>query len=825
MISLDHPQPPAVLPPRPPVAATRRGHVQIVDGALLVGGAPVFLFGGELQYFRVRDRGFDPEATWDRWEQSLELMQQAGMNLVTTYVPWDYHSPAPGVWDFSGARDLARFLAMVARRGLYLIFKPGPLITAEWPDGPGSFGAVPRWWKRAHPEALALQADGRPFSFSSRGAPDERQPSYLHPTFLAAARAWLARALAFARPYVGSNLVGVQLDNETNFYWGRRFGGVDYSPAALAHFARFLARCHGEIGRLNQLYGSSYASFDEVPPPRRAPSLLAGRGEGPGAAATENARLADWIAAGHAQILEYLDTLRLFIEAEGFREPDLLLLTNDSPFGLNLGRLPLRDVQLYDGAVKNRVALTTLDLYPKQYLTSRALQDQPFQADYFTRLYDHHGDLATGEQDFILAAELQGGFWSAPLVGAPPVRPAATDQLLARSIGRGLKGGSVYVVRGGWNADGSSYDYLAAIGADGRPRERYDVLRRWGQLLARHGERLLRAREVRDPIAILQHGRHATPAHGVLDHLQRVHTIEQPALLGWLACAGYNPEVLDARLVDGAALRRHSVVFFQNPEVIDARTAGLLHDYVRGGGLLVMLLWPGSEDRRLRDLFPLRPDGHRVWRSPSRAGRLRASLGRRGEDGDVVVDSYWYATFWQSAPTAASCTPFLWERTALGRRGRVAGYWIEDELGRRVLLGTSPHALFNQGRYYQVQPARIERATALARWLLARGGVAPTLRAGRPRELAWARVAGETVYLFVINDNARDARVHLELVLPGALGLNPARRYRVTCAFDGSPLASGTGAALAAGGLELDVAGHRAAVAVLEPAHDQEEPG
>jgi len=97
----------------------------------------------------------------------------------------------------------------------------------------------------------------------------------------------------------------------------------------------------------------------------------------------------------------------------------VLLFTNDSPFSLNVERVPLREILIADGRIKNEVALVALDLYPKQFLTNRQLQDQPFQADYFTRLYDHYGDLATGPQEFILAAELQGGFWNMPLLGAP----------------------------------------------------------------------------------------------------------------------------------------------------------------------------------------------------------------------------------------------------------------------------------------------------------------------------------------------------------------------------------------------------------------------
>ena len=42
-------------------------------------------------------------------------------------------------------------------------------------------------------------------------------------------------------------------------------------------------------------------------------------------------------------------------------------------------------------------------------------------------------------------------------------------------------------MRDGLNADGSAYDYLAAITADGALTPRYQVMQRWGQMLASEG--------------------------------------------------------------------------------------------------------------------------------------------------------------------------------------------------------------------------------------------------------------------------------------------------------------------------------------------------
>ena len=63
------------------------------------------------------------------------------------YVPWNLHEPEEGVYDFGqGNRDfsmfldLAKFLKMAQEEDLFVIFRPGPYICAEW-----DFGGLPRY--------------------------------------------------------------------------------------------------------------------------------------------------------------------------------------------------------------------------------------------------------------------------------------------------------------------------------------------------------------------------------------------------------------------------------------------------------------------------------------------------------------------------------------------------------------------------------------------------------------------------------------------------------------------------------------------------------
>ena len=86
----------------------------------------LFLNSGEIHYFRIRR---------DLWNRHLDSAREAGLTTVSTYVPWAWHEPTEGVFDFDGAsspeRDLKGWLQQCHARGLTCIVKPGPFILAE----------------------------------------------------------------------------------------------------------------------------------------------------------------------------------------------------------------------------------------------------------------------------------------------------------------------------------------------------------------------------------------------------------------------------------------------------------------------------------------------------------------------------------------------------------------------------------------------------------------------------------------------------------------------------------------------------------------------
>jgi beta-galactosidase GanA len=100
--------------------------------SFLVDGHRTYLWSGEFHYFRLPSP--------DLWRDIFQKMKAAGFNTTSLYFDWGYHSPAPGVYDFTGVRDLDKLLDMAQQAGLYVIARPAPYINAEV-DG----GGLPAW--------------------------------------------------------------------------------------------------------------------------------------------------------------------------------------------------------------------------------------------------------------------------------------------------------------------------------------------------------------------------------------------------------------------------------------------------------------------------------------------------------------------------------------------------------------------------------------------------------------------------------------------------------------------------------------------------------
>ena len=142
------PGPPAPPPPAPPAPTLpppargrrlrgrqRRTQITFDPYSLLIDGDRTFIWSGEFHPFRLPSPSL--------WLDVLQKMKASGYNAVSMYFNWSYHSPAPGQYDFTGVRDMARPWRWRRTPGCYVIARPGPYINAEVNAG-GYPGGSPR---------------------------------------------------------------------------------------------------------------------------------------------------------------------------------------------------------------------------------------------------------------------------------------------------------------------------------------------------------------------------------------------------------------------------------------------------------------------------------------------------------------------------------------------------------------------------------------------------------------------------------------------------------------------------------------------------------
>ncbi|KAF6738351.1 Beta-galactosidase [Oryzias melastigma] len=129
------------------------------------------------------------------WKDRLLKMYMAGLNTIQTYIPWNYHEESPGMYNFSGDRDVEYFLKLAQDIGLLVILRPGPYICAEW-----EMGGLPAWLLSK--KDIVLRSSD--------------------PDYVAAVDNWMGKLLPMMQPYLyqnGGPIITVQVENEYGSYF------------------------------------------------------------------------------------------------------------------------------------------------------------------------------------------------------------------------------------------------------------------------------------------------------------------------------------------------------------------------------------------------------------------------------------------------------------------------------------------------------------------------------------------------------------------------------------------------------------------------------
>ncbi|MFF7952915.1 beta-galactosidase [Streptomyces griseorubiginosus] len=189
-----------------------------------------------------------PESVWD---EDVRLMREAGVTMVSVGIfSWALLEPEPGTYDF-GWLD----------RVMDLLHENGIRVDLGTPTV-----APPKWFYRAHPDALPVTADGTRLAFGSRGAICHSNSAYR------AAAAGITTRLA--ERYGGHP--GLAMWHVHNEY------GVPVSAcwcdSCAAHFRRWLETRYRGVDGVNEAWGTAfwgqhYTSLEQIDPPRTAATV------------------------------------------------------------------------------------------------------------------------------------------------------------------------------------------------------------------------------------------------------------------------------------------------------------------------------------------------------------------------------------------------------------------------------------------------------------------------------------------------------------------------------------------------------------------------
>ncbi|WP_264349341.1 beta-galactosidase [Streptomyces milbemycinicus] len=192
-----------------------------------------FAFGGD----------YNPEQ-WDRavWDEDIQLMRRAGVNLVTLGVfAWASLEPEPGRFTFEWMDEV-----------MDLLHAGGISVDLATPTM-----APPVWLTHEHPEVLPVMEDGERFGFGNRLQFDPASPRY---------REHAARiTTALAERYSHHPALAMwHISNE--------YGQPSYGEASAVAFRGWLQRKYGSLDALNdawytRFWSQVYTSWDQINPP------------------------------------------------------------------------------------------------------------------------------------------------------------------------------------------------------------------------------------------------------------------------------------------------------------------------------------------------------------------------------------------------------------------------------------------------------------------------------------------------------------------------------------------------------------------------------
>lgn len=99
--------------------------------SLIINAERVIPVMGEIHYSRIPD---------NEWADEIKKMKDGGVTIIAAYVFWNHIEEQEGVFDWSGQRDLRKFLELCKEQNMPVVLRLGPFCHGEVRNG-----GIPDW--------------------------------------------------------------------------------------------------------------------------------------------------------------------------------------------------------------------------------------------------------------------------------------------------------------------------------------------------------------------------------------------------------------------------------------------------------------------------------------------------------------------------------------------------------------------------------------------------------------------------------------------------------------------------------------------------------
>lgn len=556
----------------------------------------VFLNSGEIHYFRIRR---------ELWDRHLSAAVEAGLTTVSSYVPWAWHEPEEGVFDFTGdsipERDLDGWLRKCQEHGLTCIVKPGPFILAET-RGAG----LPDWF---------LEQSGDEVKMRNRkgGIVASDGVSLFHPKFLKKVSLWYDQVMPLISRHeisAGGPIIMMQICNEIGvFSWLAHQG--DYGDEVKRRFGNYLRRKFGNVEVVNQLWGSHFRDFDDVelPPDGRLPFTSRG----------DRGRDYEWHCFWRTYYGDYLKRLTQMAREKGVTVP----FYHNLP-GWIYGHgyeFPV-NITMYEDLFGDKSEIIFGVDHIPEFLSHRNMHDDRIINDITAAMQGNKP---------LFAAEFQCGSREYHVV----TNPREMELFYKASIANGLTGWNYYMFSQGRNPgrrgySGDTFYWFTPLTPEAERQSLYPLVQRMSSIVKITESLIVEAKRRAEVCVLFYPPYYATelerPEEGASGLTFNYAAIRRPAyfdgLLKVLQVLNIDYDMADLSQSSAASLGRYKQVWAFSTDEMNADDQQTLVDYTRSGGNLV--IFPFLPDREmsqrpctiLRDSISINPYSIEVIDSP-----------------------------------------------------------------------------------------------------------------------------------------------------------------------------------------------------------------